>query len=84
MKAIVQDEYGSANVLKLRDIERPEVGSREVLVHVVAAGVDHAVWHVMTGTPYLVRVMGYGVRAPKVSVPGDRSSRGASRPSARM
>ncbi len=39
MKTIVQDEYGSAAVLELRDIDRPEITEEEVLVRVRAAGV---------------------------------------------
>jgi NADPH:quinone reductase-like Zn-dependent oxidoreductase len=70
MKAIVQDGYGSADVLELRDIERPAAGDNDVLVRVHAAGVDPGVWHLMTGLPYLVRVMGYGLRAPKIRVRG--------------
>ena len=70
MKAIVQDVYGSAGVLKLRDIARPSIGDGEVLVRVRAAGVDPGVWHLMTGEPYLVRVMGFGLRKPKVRVRG--------------
>ena len=71
MKAIVQDSYGSADVLELRDIERPEVGDDEVLVRVHAAGVDPGVWHLMTGLPYLIRIAGYGFRAPKSPVRGN-------------
>ena len=70
MKAIVQEEYGSADVLELGDIEEPEIGEGEVLVRVHAAGVDRGVWHLMTGLPYLVRLFGYGLRAPKNPVPG--------------
>ncbi len=70
MKAIVQDTYGSADVLEFRDIEMPVPGDDEVLVRVHAAGVDPGVWHLMTGLPYLVRVMGYGLRKPKVAVRG--------------
>lgn len=66
MKAIVQVTYGSADVLKLRDIDQPTVGDHDVLVRVHAAGVDPGVWHLMTGLPYLVRLLGYGLRAPKV------------------
>ena len=71
MKAIVQDTYGSADVLELRDIERPEIGDDEVLVRVHAAGVDPGVWHLMTGLPYLIRIAGYGFRAPKSAVRGN-------------
>ena len=57
MKAIVQDGYGSADVLELRDIERPVAGDDEVLVRVRAAGCGPDVWHLMTGLPYFVRLM---------------------------
>jgi NADPH:quinone reductase-like Zn-dependent oxidoreductase len=70
MKAIVQDTYGSADVLELRDIGTPEIAAGEVLVRVHAAGVDRGVWHLMTGLPYPVRLAGYGLRAPKTPVPG--------------
>jgi NADPH:quinone reductase-like Zn-dependent oxidoreductase len=70
MKAIVQDTYGSADVLEFREIDKPEIGDDEVLVRVHAAGVDWGVWHVMTGLPYPIRLAGYGLRAPKTAVPG--------------
>jgi NADPH:quinone reductase-like Zn-dependent oxidoreductase len=70
MQAIVQDTYGSADVLRLKDIEPPEIGDNDVLVRVHAAGLDPGVWHLMTGLPYLVRLMGYGLRAPKSGVLG--------------
>ncbi|MFB9905768.1 NAD(P)-dependent alcohol dehydrogenase [Allokutzneria oryzae] len=70
MKAIVQDRYGSTDVLRLNDIAKPVPGDGEVLVRVRAAGVDPGVWHLMTGLPYALRVMGYGVRVPKVRVRG--------------
>lgn len=70
MKAIVQDTYGSADALELRDIGKPEIAAGEVLVRVHAAGVDRGAWHLMTGLPYPVRLAGYGLRAPKIPVPG--------------
>ncbi len=70
MKAIVQDAYGSADVLELRDIDKPQIGDGDVLVRVHAAGVDPGVWHLMRGLPYLVRLMGFGLRAPKTRVRG--------------
>jgi NADPH:quinone reductase-like Zn-dependent oxidoreductase len=51
MKAIVQDRYGSPDVLELRDIDKPEVGDHDVLLRVRAAGVDPSVWHFTTGLP---------------------------------
>ena len=70
MKAIVQDRYGSADVLELRDVDKPTPKANEVLVRVHAAGVDPGVWHLMTGQPYLVRAMGFGLRVPKTRVRG--------------
>jgi NADPH:quinone reductase-like Zn-dependent oxidoreductase len=70
MKAIVQDKYGSADVLELRDIEKPMAGDDDLLIQVHAAGVDPGVWHLMTGLPYLVRVMGFGFSTPKIRVRG--------------
>lgn len=70
MRAIVQDRYGSADVLERRRIERPAIGPSDVLVEVHAAGVDRGVWHVMTGMPYLIRLAGYGLTRPKTGVPG--------------
>jgi NADPH:quinone reductase-like Zn-dependent oxidoreductase len=70
MKAIVQDRYGSPDVLELREIDRPTVKDDEVLVRVRAASVHADVWHAMRGQPYVLRVMGSGLRAPKHRVPG--------------
>ncbi|MFE2427742.1 NAD(P)-dependent alcohol dehydrogenase [Streptomyces sp. NPDC059373] len=69
MKAITQDRYGSAGVLKLADIDRPTVGDDDVLVAVHAAGLDRGAVHLMTGLPYLLR-LGFGLRAPKYPVRG--------------
>ena len=72
MRAIVQDKYGGepADVLRLEEIDRPQVGEDDVLVRVHAASVHIGDWHVMTGLPYLLRVVGFGFRAPKVHVRG--------------
>src|SRR6201991_3997523 len=67
MKAIVRDRYGSADVLRVSDVDVPDVGDEQVLVRVHAAGLDRGAWHVMAGLPYLIRVAGYGVRAPKTA-----------------
>lgn len=69
MRAIVQDRYGSADQLRLRDIARPTPGDTEVLVRVASAGVDRGVWHLMTGLPYPTRAM-FGLRRPRNRVPG--------------
>jgi NADPH:quinone reductase-like Zn-dependent oxidoreductase len=70
MKAITQDRYGSADVLQLRDIEEPTPSDHEVLVKVQAAGIARGVLHVMTGEPYLMRLVGFGLLKPKNPVPG--------------
>ena len=70
MRAIVQERYGSSDTWQLTDTERPEIEAHEVLVHVHAAGLDRGTWHTMTGRPYLMRIMGFGLRSPKNRVPG--------------
>jgi NADPH:quinone reductase-like Zn-dependent oxidoreductase len=69
MKAIVQDAYGAADLLELRDIDRPVPRDDEVLVEVRAAGVGPEVWHLMTGRPYVARVA-LGLRKPRNPVRG--------------
>ncbi len=70
MRAMTQDRYGSADVLALADIDRPVAGDDEVLIRVRAAGVGPDVWHLMTGLPYFVRLMGVGLRRPKARIVG--------------
>ncbi|HZB96603.1 MAG TPA: NAD(P)-dependent alcohol dehydrogenase, partial [Herpetosiphonaceae bacterium] len=70
MQAIVQDKYGSSSVLELRSIDKPQIGVDDVLVRVRAAGVHIGDLHVMTGQPYLMRIVGFGLRAPKARVRG--------------
>ena len=69
MRAIVQSKYGSADVLELKDIAKPVVEDDQVLVRVRAAAVSIGEWHLMTGTPYVVR-MAAGLRRPRSSVRG--------------
>jgi NADPH:quinone reductase-like Zn-dependent oxidoreductase len=70
MKAITQDTYGSTDVLEFRDVENPLIGENDVLVQVKAAGVEIGTWHAMAGRPYLLRIMGFGLRKPNVLVRG--------------
>ena len=53
MKAIVYHEYGSPDVLELKDIDKPLVKDDEVLVRVHAASVNRLDWHLMRGSPYI-------------------------------
>jgi NADPH:quinone reductase-like Zn-dependent oxidoreductase len=70
MKAIVQNRYGSSDVLELREVDDPVARDDQLLVRVRAASVHADVWHVMRGVPYVLRIMGAGVRRPKNLVPG--------------
>jgi NADPH:quinone reductase-like Zn-dependent oxidoreductase len=69
MKAIVQDTYGSAEVLEARDIDKPQIANDEVLVRVHAASVHVGDWILMTGSPFVMR-FATGLRKPKNPVPG--------------
>jgi NADPH:quinone reductase-like Zn-dependent oxidoreductase len=70
MRAIVQHVYGSADRLRLSEIDKPVIAGNEVLVQVRAAGVDRGTCHLMRGQPYLMRILGFGFRGPKNRVPG--------------
>jgi NADPH:quinone reductase-like Zn-dependent oxidoreductase len=70
MQAIVRHEYGSADVLRVEEIDRPTISADEVLIRVHTAGMDRGTWHLMAGMPYLFRLMGPGLRKPKNPVLG--------------
>lgn len=70
VRAVTQDRYGGTEVLALSDIRPPTPADDEVLIEVAAAGLDRGVWHLMTGRPWLVRLVGFGVRRPKRPVLG--------------
>jgi NADPH:quinone reductase-like Zn-dependent oxidoreductase len=69
MQAITQDAYGSQDVLKLTDLDKPEIGDDEVLVRVRAASIHVGDWILMTGSPFVMR-FATGLRKPKNPVPG--------------
>lgn len=69
MRAIVQDTYGGADTWSVAEVPVPAIAGNEVLVRVEAAGMDRGTWHVMTGLPYLGRLV-LGLRRPKQRVPG--------------
>lgn len=70
MKAIVQDKYGAADVLRLAEVNRPICGGEDVLVRVHAAAVNAGDWHLMRGDPFLARPMFGGFLRPKVKTLG--------------
>lgn len=69
MQAIVQDRYGSAEVLEAQEIDKPEIGDDEVLIRVRAASIHVGDWILMTGSPFIMR-LATGLRKPKNRVPG--------------
>lgn len=69
MRAAVQDRYGQPSVLETSDVAIPVPGRGEVLVRVGAAAVHPGDYFVMTGEPYLVRLV-YGLRRPRNGIPG--------------
>ena len=69
MKAIVQDKYGSPDVLRLKDIDKPSPNDDEVLIRAHAAAVNIGDWHLLRGVPYVMRTV-VGLRAPKREIPG--------------
>lgn len=69
MKAIVQDRYGSPDVLEFREVDKPVVADHEVLVRVKAAAVNARDWHLMRGDPYLARLV-FGFGRPKTKIRG--------------
>ncbi|WP_299448001.1 NAD(P)-dependent alcohol dehydrogenase [uncultured Phycicoccus sp.] len=69
MKAVIQDRYGSSEVLRVDDVAVPEPGDHDVLIKVHAAGLDRGTEHLMTGKPYAMR-MATGLRRPKMPISG--------------
>lgn len=70
MKAIVRYQYGSADVLNLEEVDQPIVSARDVLVRVEATSVNAGDWHLMRGTPFIVRLIYGGLRQPKLKILG--------------
>ena len=70
MKAIVQTEYGSPDVLKLAEVDRPVLSDNGVLVRVRATAVHAGDWHLMRGEPFFVRLIYGGMRSPKIKILG--------------
>jgi NADPH:quinone reductase-like Zn-dependent oxidoreductase len=69
MKAIVQARYGSPDVLRLTDVDKPLVKDDEVLVRVRAAAVNIGDWHLLQGVPYVMRLVA-GLPGPRRDIPG--------------
>ncbi|TDA66431.1 MAG: NAD(P)-dependent alcohol dehydrogenase [Chloroflexi bacterium] len=65
MKAIVYYKYGSPDVLKLEEVEKPAPKDDEVLVKIHAASVNAYDWHFLTADIFLIRLMAGGLLRPK-------------------
>ena len=70
MKAIVYYEYGSPDVLRLEDVEKPVPGANEILVEIRAASINSYDWDLLRGVPFLTRVIGAGLRKPRNTILG--------------
>ena len=70
MKAIVHTEYGSPDVLQLKDVEQPLPAPDQVLVQIHAASVNYGNLALVKGEPFLVRLMSGGLLKPKHTIPG--------------
>ncbi|WP_218712686.1 NAD(P)-dependent alcohol dehydrogenase [Arthrobacter sp. BF1] len=69
MRAVVQHRYGPPEVLELSEVEKPHPGRGDVLVRVSAASVHPGDYFIMTGEPYMVRLV-FGLRRPRHGIPG--------------
>jgi NADPH:quinone reductase-like Zn-dependent oxidoreductase len=65
MKAVVYTNYGSPDVLEIRDVKKPVPNDDQILIKVRAAAINPLDWHFMEGTPYIMRALGVGLRKPK-------------------
>ncbi|MGR6914984.1 NAD(P)-dependent alcohol dehydrogenase [[Actinomadura] parvosata] len=65
MKAVRRHVYGSPEVIELEEVPKPEIGDDGVLVRVRAAAVNPGDWHLLRGTPYVLRAVS-GLSKPKV------------------
>jgi NADPH:quinone reductase-like Zn-dependent oxidoreductase len=70
MKAIAQYEYGSTNVLKMEEVDRPVVSDNTVLIKVRGAAVHAGDWHLMRGKPFFIRFIYGGLRKPQTKILG--------------
>src|SRR6266567_4335008 len=70
MKAMVYHTYGSPDVLKLEEVQKPVPQDDEVLVKVHATSVNAGDWHLLRAKPFLMRLMGYGLLKPKHTILG--------------
>ncbi|MBX7236983.1 MAG: NAD(P)-dependent alcohol dehydrogenase [Caldilineales bacterium] len=71
MKAIVCTRYGPPDALQFQEVAKPAPTADEVLVKIHAASINMFDWHLLTADIPMVRLMGGGLRRPKVTIPGE-------------
>ncbi len=70
MKAVVYTQYGSPDVLHLKEVEKPTPKDNEVLIKIYAAGINAADGYLLKGEPFFVRLMAGGLQKPKNTILG--------------
>lgn len=70
MRAIVRDEYGPPEILRIEEVPKPTPGNDDLLVRVHAASVNKGDWEILRGEPLWVRLVGFGFRKPKIRLLG--------------
>src|SRR6059058_3391317 len=70
MKAMVYHTYGSPDVLKLEEVQKPVPQDDEALVKIHATSVNAGDWHLLRAKPFLMRLMGFGLLKPKNTILG--------------
>ena len=69
MKAIVYQNFGSPDILRFKEIDKPTPADNEVLIKVRAASVNPLDWKLMKGGPFLLRLL-LGLGKSKIKRPG--------------
>jgi NADPH:quinone reductase-like Zn-dependent oxidoreductase len=69
MKAVVYQNFGSPDILRSEEIDKPAPADNEVLIKVRAASVNPLDWKLMKGGPFIVRLL-LGLGKPKIKRPG--------------
>src|SRR5512145_2460469 len=65
MLAIVYHQYGSPDVLKLEEVEKPAPNENQVLIKIQAASINAGDYRVRSGKPFLLRLLVGGFQKPK-------------------
>ena len=70
MKAVIYEKYGPPEVLQLKEIENPVPTGNKVLVKIHASSINYGDRMLVSGKPFLIRLMGYGILSPKHRILG--------------